>query len=75
VETPVPTPERVRFAWRGLENRFWAISRNSLLKREQNAWETVKIPGLRDVQYFDVASKQTGFFGWRPPKVWSGHRR
>jgi len=63
-EDPIAAPDRIRHAWRGVDQISWALTRNSLFKRESDRWEPVEIPGLRGAQpqFLDVAVQPNGIF-------------
>ena len=61
---PVAAPERIRGAWRGPDQSFWAFTRTSLLQRRGGQWEAVDTPGVGTVQrqIFDAATEANGVF-------------
>ncbi len=82
-ETPVEAPERVRGAWRGVDQTLWAFSRGTVWKRDDGRWQPVDIPGVQSgqSQFYDVVTEPGGVFWiasdkglirqapqtWRPP--------
>ncbi|HKS36053.1 MAG TPA: two-component regulator propeller domain-containing protein, partial [Verrucomicrobiae bacterium] len=63
-DPPVAAPERIRGAWRGPDQSFWAFTRTSLLHRPGREWEAVDTPGVRTAerQIFDAATEANGVF-------------
>jgi signal transduction histidine kinase/ligand-binding sensor domain-containing protein len=61
---PVAVPDRIRGAWRGPDQMFWAFTRTSLLRRRGDQWEAVDTPGVRTAQrqIFDAAMEANGVF-------------
>jgi len=59
---PVAAPERARYAWPGLDGTVWAATRSALFKRQGSDWVAVHVPGLRNPQYYDVATEPNGVF-------------
>ena len=59
---PISAPDKARSAWRDPDGGLWVLTRSSLFKRERNEWDPVPVPGLRDAQYFDVATEPNGVF-------------